>query len=147
MAPFHFAAALLAQQDFDQRQAEAVGTLFGGVCNCVFFILGIIALVGAWKVYAKAGKPGWASIIPIYNFVVLSEIVGRPTWWVILWLIPCTAPFVAIIVAIDLAKSFGKGVGFGIGLAFLWFIFFPILGFGDARYLGPSVPPPPSPAA
>jgi hypothetical protein len=81
-----------------------------------------------WKVFAKAGHPGWAAIIPIYNMYVWCKIVGRPGWWVILMLIPLVNIVVAIIVCIDMAKSFGKGAGFGIGLALLGIIFLPILG-------------------
>lgn len=146
MAPFHF-AAVLAQQDDAQRQAEAVGGAVGMICNCFSLILAIVVIAGMWKVFVKAGKPGWAAIIPIYNSVVLLEIVGRPIWWIILMLIPCVNFVVAIIVCIDLAKSFGKGSGFGIGLALLGFIFFPILGFSEDRYLGPSAPQPGAPAA
>ncbi|MEO6874480.1 MAG: DUF5684 domain-containing protein [Opitutaceae bacterium] len=99
----------------------------------------ILIIAGFWKVFVKAGQPGWAAIIPIYNVYILLKIVGRPTWWLILFLIPLVNLIFAIIVAIDVAKSFGKGTGFGIGLAFLGCIFYPILGFGDAAYQGPSV--------
>jgi len=86
--------------------------------------------------FTKAGKPGWASIIPIYNAIVLLEIAGKPIWWIVLLFIPLVNFIVIIIVVIDLAKNFGKGTGFGLGLAFLPFIFYPILGFGDAKYRG-----------
>ncbi|HRG16690.1 MAG TPA: DUF5684 domain-containing protein, partial [Pseudomonadota bacterium] len=75
---------------------------------------------------------------PIYNIIVLLQIVGRPVWWIVLMIIPIVSIVVAIIVSIDMAKSFGKGTGFGIGLALLGFIFYPILGFGDAKYQGPA---------
>jgi hypothetical protein len=99
----------------------------------VVFILMVVAL---WMVFAKAGKPGWASIVPIYNIFVMLEIVGRPWWWLLLMFIPVVGLIMAIIVAIDMAKAFGKGTGFGIGLAFLPFIFYPVLAFGDAQYQG-----------
>jgi hypothetical protein len=150
MAPFQLLAVLAQQQDFgngqfNNEQAEAVGGAIGMVCNCFALILVVIVVISMWKLFVKAGKPGWAAIIPIYNTVVLLEIVGRPIWWIILLLIPCVSIVVSIIVCIDLAKSFGKGTGFGVGLALLGFIFFPILGFGDSRYLGPSVPQPGAP--
>ena len=91
-----------------------------------------------WKMFTKAGQPGWASIIPIYNIYIWCKIVGRPWWWILLMLIPFVNFIICIILCIDLAKSFGKGVGFGLGLAFLGIIFFPILGFGSAQYQGPS---------
>ncbi|MCZ6806162.1 MAG: DUF5684 domain-containing protein [Deltaproteobacteria bacterium] len=92
-----------------------------------------------WKIFEKAGKPGWAAIIPIYNVIVLLEIVGRPIWWVILFIIPVVGFIISIIVAIDLSKSFGHGALYGFGLWFFAFIFGPILAFGSDTYQGPSV--------
>lgn len=107
------------------------------------FWLAIVALCIAtgWKIFTKAGKPGWAAIVPIYSTIVLLEIVGRPLWWIVLCLIPFVNIVVCVILAIDLAKSFGKDTGFGIGLAFLGVVFAPMLAFGSAEYRGPSVPP------
>lgn len=95
-------------------------------------LIGIIA--GIWKVFTKAGQPGWGVLIPIYNAYLLTKIAGRPGWWLLLLFVPLVNFVVAIILMIDVAKKFGKGPGFGLGLAFLGFIFFPILGFGDATY-------------
>ena len=83
--------------------------------------------------FSKAGKPGWGSIIPIYNVILLMEIAGRPVWWFLLLFIPVVGLVVAIIAYLDVARKFGKGAGFGIGLVLLPFIFFPILGFGSAQ--------------
>jgi len=104
----------------------------------VWLAIVVVIFAGMWKMFVKAGKPGWAAIVPIYNTIVLLEIVGRPTWWVLLLLIPCTAPIFGIIVLIDLAKSFGKDIVFALGLIFLGIIFMPILGFGSATYKGPA---------
>jgi len=98
----------------------------------------LILLDATWKIFTKAGKPGWASIVPVYNVVLLLEIVGKPAWWILLWLIPVVNIVVIIIVYHRLALSFGKGILFTIGLIFLGFIFFPILAFGKAQYLGPE---------
>ena len=86
--------------------------------------------------FEKAGKPGWGAIVPIYNIVILLEIAGKPIWWFILFFIPFVNFIVVILISIEVAKNFGKGTGFGLGLAFLGFIFYPILGFGDAKYQG-----------
>ncbi len=94
----------------------------------------VLMIAGMWKVFVKAGKPGWAAIIPIYNVVVLCEIAGKPAWWVVLFFIPFVNFVVAIILSIAVAKKFGKGTGYGLGLAFLSPIFYPMLGFSDARY-------------
>ncbi|MEK6770141.1 MAG: DUF5684 domain-containing protein [Pseudomonadota bacterium] len=110
----------------------------GNITLLIYLAVFIFLIASFWKVFTKAGQPGWASIIPIYNFIVMLQIVGRPWWWILLLLIPIVGIVIAIIVSIDMAKSFGKGVGFGIGLALLGIIFYPILGFGGAKYQGPS---------
>jgi hypothetical protein len=107
----------------------------------ISLLIALLIIVAGWKVFTKAGHPGWAFIIPIYNLYILCKIVGRPWWWILLMLIPIVNFIVAIILSIDLAKSFGKGVGFGIGLALLGIIFWPILGFGSAQYQGAAAPP------
>jgi len=91
-----------------------------------------------WKIYAKAGKPGWACLIPVYNLLVLLEIVGKPWWWLFLFLIPVVNIVFGIWVTNLLSKSFGKNEGFTIGLLLLPFIFYPVLGLGDAKYAGPA---------
>ncbi len=96
----------------------------------VFFI------VVQWRIFQKAGKPGWAAIIPIYNVIVYLQIVQRPVWWIILFFIPLVNIVIDIVLILDLAKSFGKSVGFAIGMMLLPIIFFPILAFGDAKYVG-----------
>jgi hypothetical protein len=105
----------------------------------VWLAISVLVLAGWWKVFVKAGKPGWAAIVPIYNLVVLLEIVGKPIWWIILFLIPLANIVVLIIVGLELARRFGRSAAFGWGVALLGFIFIPILGFGDAQYTaGPA---------
>jgi hypothetical protein len=118
-----------------QAQQESGGSE-GLIVNVIVLALVVVAIVGLWKTFVKAGQPGWGAIIPIYNLYLLCKVAGRPGWWVLLMFIPLVNIIIAIIVYIDIAKNFGKGLGFGLGLVFLGFIFFPILGFGDARYLG-----------
>jgi len=109
---------------------------FSIVLSIVVLSLAIVCIAGIWKVFTKAGQPGWACLIPVYNGIVTLRIAGRPIWWILLCLIPIVNLVVGIVVMLDIARSFGKGPGFGLGLAFLGFIFFPILGFGDDQYLG-----------
>jgi hypothetical protein len=106
------------------------------ICWVIYIAILLLMIVGMWKVFSKAGQPGWAILIPIYNLYVLCKVAGRPGWWLLLMLIPFVNFIIAIILDIDIAKNFGKGVGFGIGLLLLPFIFFPILGFGSAQYQG-----------
>ena len=96
----------------------------------------IVIIASLWKVFVKAGQPGWACIVPIYNIIVMLKIAGKPVWWIVLFLIPIVSLIASILVAIGIAEKFGKSAGFGLGLAFLGFIFYPILGFGDAQYQG-----------
>jgi hypothetical protein len=96
----------------------------------------VAIIAGFWKVFVKAGKPGWAAIVPIYNVIVLLEIAGRPLWWILLFFIPLVNIIMAVIVGIAVAKNFGKSDAFGIGLGLLGFIFYPVLGFGGAQYQG-----------
>ncbi|HYU35551.1 MAG TPA: DUF5684 domain-containing protein [Thermoanaerobaculia bacterium] len=103
-------------------------------------VIAVVSIAGMWKVFEKAGEPGWAAIIPIYNFIVLLKIAGRPAWWVLLMLIPVVNLIILFMISIEIARRFGKGTGFGIGLALLGFIFYPVLGFGDARYKPGFVP-------
>ena len=107
----------------------------------IYLIVLLVVFAGMWKVFTKAGKPGWAAIIPIYNLIVLLEIVGKPLWWFFLLLVPCVNIVFLVIIYNELSKSFGKGAGFTVGLILLSPIFFPILGFGDAVYLGPGGAP------
>src|SRR6478736_429040 len=126
-------ARLLGQVEYSSQAnpPSPVSIIFG-------LLIALLIIVAMWKVFTKAGEPGWASIIPIYNLYIWCKIVGRPWWWILLMLIPLVNFIICIILCIDLAKSFGKGVAFGLGLALLGIIFLPILGFGSARYQGPS---------
>lgn len=96
----------------------------------------IVVIAGIWKTFEKAGKPGWACLVPIYNMIVLLEIAGKPIWWILLMFVPLVNLIVSILMLVAVAENFGKSAGFGVGLAFLPFIFYPILGFGDAQYQG-----------
>jgi hypothetical protein len=125
----------------------------GSAILWLFYIAFIVVYLAAgWVVYTKAGQEGWKSLIPIYNLYVLLKIVGRPGWWLLLYLVPLVNIVIWIIVSVDLAKSFGKGIGFAIGLILLTPLFYLILAFGDATYRGPASAPggtsaPPMPPA
>ena len=126
---------LLAQETSEYQPPQVSPVVW--ICYFAFVIL---MIAGLWKTFSKAGQPGWAAIIPIYNLIVLCQVAGRPIWWFLLLLI--CFPIFYIIICIDIAKRFGKGGGFAVGLIFLPFIFFPMLGFGSAQYQGgaPSIP-------
>ena len=113
----------------------------------------VLAIIGTWKVFVKAGRPGWAAIIPYYNIYVATEIARLPILWFVLAILPFVSIVGWIVICIKIAENFGQSTGFGVGMAFLPFIFFPILGLGEAKYQGAAgiasgptsfgAPPPP----
>jgi len=128
-------AFLMQQSDNTGNPAAAAGM---GVFAVVWLALAILMIAALWKIFVKAGEPGWAAIVPIYNMIVILTIVGKPLWWIILFLIPFVNLIVAFVVVFDLAKAFGKGAGFALGMVFLGPIFYPMLAWGDAQYRAPA---------
>jgi hypothetical protein len=124
-------------QNYDAPSAGMFAAMFTAFF-VPFLVIYVITAIGLWKTFEKAGKPGWAAIIPIYNYIVMLEIVGKPIWWIFLILFPCTSFIFLIWTCNLLSKSFGQSEGFTIGLVLLPYIFIPILGFGSYKYLGPS---------
>lgn len=121
-------------------QDDGSGAILGGtlVYLCCVGILLLLIVASFWKIFVKAGQPGWAAIIPIYNNYIMQQIVGREVWWLIFLFIPGLQIVWSIVIGLDLAKSFGKETLWGVGLILLPFIFYPLLAFGDAQYQGPK---------
>jgi signal peptidase I len=116
--------------------------------NIVGFVIAILVFIvipyiGLWKMFEKAGQPGWFGLIPFLNVYAMIKISGRPTWWIFLMFIPVVNFIVGIGIYIDFVKSYGK-IKFGelAGAVLLPFIFLPKWGFDPkVQYLGPSVSP------
>lgn len=106
------------------------------VTNIISLALGVLLIVSMWMIFKKAGKPGWAAIVPFYNIYVEYEITWGSGWRFLMLLIPFYNIILAIQTQVKLAKAFGKGGGFAVGLIFLPYVFQPILAFSDAAYLG-----------
>jgi hypothetical protein len=121
-------------QDLDRAFGDFM--FYMKVMGAVSFVIGIFFIICMWSLFAKANRPGWASIVPIYNTIVLLDIAGKPWWWLFLLIIPFVNIVILILVMVGLANNFGKGTGFALGLLFLGFIFFPILAFGSSQYIG-----------
>lgn len=123
-------------------QDDGSGAAAAGAAAFIFLIFAVVfgaiflvVIASLWKVFVKAGKPGWAAIVPIYNLIVLLDIVDKPVWYIVLILIPGVGPLVlTILINLELAKKFGKEMGFAIGLIILPIVFLPMLAFGDAQY-------------
>ena len=116
------------------REAIELGWAMFGTTFLFVMAFMVIMIVAHWRIYAKAGKPGWASLVPIYNLIVYLRIAGKPLWWLALYLVPLVNIVVAIMCVFALAQKFGKGKGFALGMVLLPFIFNPILAFSDAHY-------------
>lgn len=119
--------------------------VFNGGLIALLAVLGVVYLIligfviaTYWKLFTKAGQPGWYSLVPILNIYTLIKIAGRPGWWWILMIIPLVNIVVIILVMIDLAHAFGKDTAFAVGLILLGVVFLAILAFGDSQYLGPA---------
>ena len=122
--------------------AVLFGFWFAWLAVVVFLVIAI------WKMYTKAGKPGWAALVPFYNTWVLAEIAGKPGWWMFLMFIPFVNIVIALLIALGLAHNFGKNDAFGIFALWLFSIVgYPILGFGSAKYKGAAAPATGQPAA
>lgn len=135
--------------DYSSMGLSEVGTtagIFAGIAaflaaySIIITIVSVLMIVALWKIFTKAGKPGWAAIIPVYNAVVLFQICGFNPWLLLIALVPGVGALVLAILSIiccfRLAKAFGKGTGFGFGLWILGVIFYPVLAFSDAKYVG-----------
>jgi hypothetical protein len=110
-----------------------------GVPVVALLIAGVVSvfyIAAMWRIFSKAGRPGWSALVPIYNYVQLAGIAGKPGWWAVLMFVPVVNAVVGIILLIELSKAFGKGGGFAAGLILLSPIFVPILAFGGAQYQG-----------
>ena len=115
-----------------------LGVLGGTFMGFLWSIFLILPMMGAWRVYEKANQIGWACLIPVYNFYILTKIVGKPDWWWLLLFIPFVNLIILIIVLNELSKSFGKSTEYTLGLLFLGFIFYPLLGLSHDEYIGPG---------
>ncbi len=104
----------------------------------IFIPFIVLMVVSLWRIFKKSGKPGWAALVPIYSDITMMEVIGRPGWWFLVYMVPILGLYVAILDKIILAKCFGKDGGFAVGLILLPIVFFPILAFGKtAQYQGP----------
>lgn len=105
-----------------------------GIYVGILSVLSILMIISNWKIYKKAGEHGWASIVPVYNIVVLLEICDLPLWYIILFMIPIVNIYAVFKTYIELAHKFGKSTGFGVLTVFFSIICLPILAFGKSEY-------------
>jgi len=117
----------------------AFGTIMSMLIGALIVVLIMIVIIYAayWSIMKKAGKEGWDGIIPIHNEICLLEICGIPKYMWLLNLIPYFGSLAFIIIlGIYVAKSFGKTGGYAVGLILLPVVFYPMLAWGSARYVG-----------
>jgi hypothetical protein len=112
---------------------------FGIGYMIVCLVICVILIAAYWKIFEKAGEAGWKSIVPFYNTYLLTKIATGNGWLFLLILIPGVGTLIwTILVAVKISKAFDKGVGFIIGIILIPYVFYPILGFGGAQYIGPQ---------
>jgi hypothetical protein len=132
----------------DMDPAAVVAVAGMGLFGLLFGLaIAVLTIVAWWKVFTKAKQPGWAAIVPFYNFYIMLKIVKMSPWYMLVFLgifVPFIGPIAILVVTImiyhKLSLAFGKGVGFTIGLILLNPIFILLLAFGDATYKESSVP-------
>jgi hypothetical protein len=102
----------------------------------IFVALLVLMIASLWKLFTKAGQPGWTAVIPLWNLFVIMEIAGKPLGWAFLLMLPIVGVYFTILTCIAFSKKFGKSVEFGVGLCVLPFIFLPALAFSNAKFRG-----------
>ncbi len=118
---------------------DGAGGGIGGLVGMVIWLAVVVVIVaGLWKTFVKAGQPGWAALVPIYNLYILTKVAGRPAWWTVLFFLPLVNIVAAAVISVDVARAFGKSLLFSVGLFLLAPVFYCILGFTDAAYGGPK---------
>lgn len=143
--------------NYGTSTAAAAGGLVAGlaifvIVLCIFCLAFVVmSIIGQWKIFSKANKPGWASLIPIYNQYILCQVTGvNPMWLIVVYAASIISSFLGplafigvvvsiyfnVLISVSLARSFGKDDAYAIGLIFLGPIFYLILGCGDSKYLG-----------
>lgn len=123
---------------YSNASVAAISAGILGIFYLIYIAILVLIIVGTWKVFVKAGKPGWASLIPFYSQYCLFDIACGNGWFFLLMFVPCVNFFALIYAYIKLAQAFGKGTGYGIAMFFFGFVLIPMLGFGDAQYVGPQ---------
>ena len=117
--------------------AAAGVAIFAIIMWVIAMAIGVFTIICMWKLFVKAGKPGWAAIVPIYNIVVMLEITELPMWYIALFFVPFANIYAMFKIYIEFAKKFGKSAGFGVGMVFFAPIFLGILAFGkNSNYVG-----------
>jgi len=106
-----------------------------GFIVLIYLAVAILLVASSWIIYTKADQPGWAVFIPVYDLIILLRVIQKPWWWIILFIIPPVTIIIYILILHALSLKFGQNVWFTLGLLFLPVIFFPVLAFGDYRYM------------
>lgn len=135
----------IVYSNFNEKYGTEISNYFTTNTRIIGAIIGLLVQIlllfvlliyeALWKIYKKAGKAGWASLVPIYSIIVLLDIVKKPSWWLLLLLIPIVNIIFAIWMTNLLSKRFGKNESFTLGLIFLPFVFYPLLGLSKTQFI------------
>ena len=128
--------SILAQMYSDSSSAGSSMTdTQATVITIVALVLLPVLIASMWRIFTKAGEPGWHAIVPFLNTYTMIKVAGKPGWWFLLYLVPCVNYVVAFVVFFNVAKQFGRSAAFGVGTALLSPIFLPILAFGSSEHV------------
>ena len=119
-----------------QNDGDTLSIIFSIGFLLVSLLITVVTLAGIWQIFVKAGHSGWKSLVPLYNVILWLQIIGRPWWYLVALFFPGVNVILWLIIAFGTARSFGRGILFALGVTFLPFIFIPIIGFGQAAYIG-----------
>ncbi|MFI3267551.1 MAG: DUF5684 domain-containing protein [Rikenellaceae bacterium] len=108
--------------------------LGAGLIIVLILFFALLPIISLWVIFQKAGRPGWAAIVPIYNILTMVRVAQKPDWWVIMFFIPYVNWVFQILTCVGMCKAFRKDTGFIIGAVLLPGIFWPILAFGSSVY-------------
>lgn len=103
----------------------------------ISLVIAVFMVVSLWRLFAKAGKPGWASIVPFYNYIVMLEIAGKPIWWFAMFFVPFADIVFAIMTLFAFVKAYGRSDGFAVLSIFFPFVTYPMMAFSaSTQYVG-----------
>jgi hypothetical protein len=119
-----------------QNSSSKVSPIWGIGMMIILLAIVVLMVASIWMMFVKAGKPGWACLVPLYNIIVWLSIIGRPWWYLFFLVFPVTAVILWAIIVFGTARSFNRSILFVLGVTFLPFIFIPVLGFSSSDYIG-----------
>ena len=130
-----------------KNQSDESSSLFSGIgfiiAASVTGVILILLNLSWWMIFSKAGEAGWKVLVPFFNLFVLTKVLNKPVWWIVIYLLPLVG---YILISIQVSQLFSKKILYAVGLIFIPFVFYPMLGLGKSQISGAQPAPKPAPA-